>query len=137
MIVVNENQKYTYYHRSIEFGYSVHEWESEHDRQVTAALTNYPALIEDGSIVVDDEPMDNNQENTKSTRGGIGFNAHAVFLVIASNATVPDLASIMKEIGASYAMNLDGGGSAAMYYNGSYVAGPGRQLPNAIVFRKR
>jgi len=30
-------------------------------------------------------------------------------------------------------LNLDGGGTAAMYINGGYVVGPGRPLANAVV----
>jgi len=40
----------------------------------------------------------------------------------------------MQSLGAENAMNLDGGGSVAMVYNGSYKVGPGRNLPNAIIF---
>lgn len=45
------------------------------------------------------------------------------------------MAYIFKALGVDYAMNLDGGGSTALYSNGAYNVGPGRLLPNAIVFR--
>ena len=73
----------------------------------------------------------------KAVRGGIGWNDDYFFLVIASNATVPNLASIFEKIGVQYAMNLDGGGTAAMYYDDAYVYGPGRLLANAILFKER
>ena len=41
-----------------------------------------------------------------------------------------------QALGARDAMNLDGGGSVAMWFGGGYVAGPGRQLPNAILLMK-
>ena len=34
------------------------------------------------------------------------------------------------------ALNLDGGGTSAMYIGGAYRVGPGRLLPNAIVLTK-
>ncbi len=47
-----------------------------------------------------------------------------------------DAAYVMKALGAKDALNLDGGGSSALYLNGSYLVGPGRSLPNAIVLVK-
>ena len=58
------------------------------------------------------------------------------FLIIANSATVIDLANIMQALGMEQALNLDGGGSSALYYQGEYKVGPGRQLPNAIIFKK-
>jgi hypothetical protein len=43
----------------------------------------------------------------------------------------------MKTLGADFALNLDGAGSAALWYDGAYKVGPGRLLPNAILFRKK
>lgn len=73
----------------------------------------------------------------KASRGGIGFNDSKYFLVIANGASVPDLGHIFKILGATHALNLDGGGTSALYYNGEYKVGPGRLLPNAIVFRSK
>ena len=42
----------------------------------------------------------------------------------------------MQSLGARDALNLDGGGSAALWIAGSFKVGPGRQLPNAIVLTK-
>jgi exopolysaccharide biosynthesis protein len=39
----------------------------------------------------------------------------------------------MQTLGARDALNLDGGGSAALYIDGSYRVGPGRLLPNVVV----
>jgi exopolysaccharide biosynthesis protein len=54
--------------------------------------------------------------------------------VIAQNSTIPDLADIMQIIDVDYALNLDGGYSSALWYNDEYMVGPGRDIPNAIVF---
>jgi len=43
---------------------------------------------------------------------------------------------VMAALGAKDALNLDGGGTAAMYIGGAYTVGPGRLLPNAIVLTK-
>jgi len=46
-------------------------------------------------------------------------------------------AHVFKSLGATGALNLDTGGSAALYNSGRYVVGPGRDLPNAIIFAKK
>jgi len=33
-----------------------------------------------------------------------------------------------------YAINQDGGGSAAIVFAGQYRMGPGRNIPNALIF---
>lgn len=104
---------------------------------VTAGLVNFPSLLNGGNIVVSTENLVAYQSTTKGTRGAIGTDGSNVYLVIASGATVPDMAYVMKAVGATDALNLDGGGSSALYANGSYVVGPGRLLPNAIVLVPR
>jgi len=42
----------------------------------------------------------------------------------------------VRALGARDALNLDDGGTSAMYHAGSYKVGPGRLLPNAIVLTK-
>ena len=98
---------------------------------VTAGIANHPPLLSNGSYVY--SGLDYKQEFIRSYRGGIGYGGGKVYLVVARSATVPDLAYVMKTIGAENALNLDGGGSSALYYDG-YKLGPGRLLPNAIVF---
>ncbi|MCU0680085.1 MAG: phosphodiester glycosidase family protein, partial [Planctomycetes bacterium] len=57
-----------------------------------------------------------------------------LYLVIARQATVSDLADVMKAMQVDYAINLDGGYSSALIYNDEYMVGPGRNIPNAIIF---
>lgn len=134
MIAVTTDGTYYYFHRTNEFGYSVAEFESRTGKQLQAAIANYPSLIESNSVVVHSESLDSKQQ-TKASRGGIGYNGDSVYLVTATSASVTDMAYIFKALGADYAMNLDGGGSTALYADGSYKVGPGRTLPNAILFK--
>lgn len=137
LVATDTTGKFYYFHRSKDFGATVAEFESKNGVQLAAQISNYPSLVENGQVVVLDEPMDEKQRTVKGSRGAIGFNDQSVILVIGSSATVPDMAYIMKSLGANYAMNLDGGGSVAMVYNGNYVSGPGRLLPNAIIFKAK
>lgn len=58
---------------------------------------------------------------------------HKLILLTTGGATIPQLAEMMKQAGAYQAMNLDGGASSGLYYNGKYLTSPGRQISNAIV----
>jgi len=137
MIAETKDGRRFNFHRSRDFGSSVPAFEGVYG-ELQAAMANYPSLIEDGIVVVESEAkLDENQKTVKATRGGIGWNGKSTFLVIARAATVVDLAYIMKALGATEAMNLDGGGSSALLYDGAYKVGPGRLLPNAILFKRR
>ncbi len=102
------------------------------DTSITGAIASFPTMLADGAWVLDDSLMDDKQRTTKGNRGGLGNSGNTVYLVIAHNATVPDLASVMQTMGITNAVNLDGGGSSTMY-DGGFKDGPGRQLPNVIL----
>lgn len=42
-----------------------------------------------------------------------------LLLLTVNQATIKDLAEIMKDLGAKEAMNLDGGASSRLYYRGN------------------
>lgn len=103
-------------------------------QSVFSGINSKPRLVQGGAIVLQDSDMDDKQRYTKSNRGGLGLKGQTLYAVIAKSATVPDLAAVMQALGVDTALNIDGGGSSAMYYNGSYKVGPGRSLPNAVIF---
>jgi len=72
----------------------------------------------------------------RATRGAIGVDGTYIYLAILPSASVTETAYVMQSLGARDALNLDGGGSAALWIAGSFKVGPGRQLPNAIVLTK-
>lgn len=100
---------------------------------LSAGMGNFPALIAGGQKVLNESVLDDKLRVAKITRGGIGNKGHLLYIMVARAATVGDLAAIFETLGADNAMNLDGGGSSALFYNG-YKVGPGRNLPNAIIF---
>jgi uncharacterized protein involved in tolerance to divalent cations len=102
---------------------------------VTAAISNYFGLLSNNNVVVSESVLTSAQK-VKGTRGALGTDGTNVYLATISNATVIDAAYVMQALGAKDALNLDGGGSSAMYIGGSYKVGPGRLLPNAIVLVK-
>ena len=94
---------------------------------ITGGIVNYPSLLSGGQVLISDD-------GTKGARSGIGFGGGKLFLVVARNASYFDLANIFKSLGAQEALNLDGGGSVALY-DGGYKVGPGRNLPNTVVIK--
>jgi len=103
---------------------------------VTAGISNYPTLLDGGEVVINKDKLTSYQKDVRGARGAIGVGDSNLYLAIISNATVVDAAYVMKALGAKDALNLDGGGSSALYLNGSYLVGPGRSLPNAVVLVK-
>ena len=59
-----------------------------------------------------------------------------VYIGIVRGASVGEAALVLKEMGIKNAINLDSGGSSALWFGG-YKAGPGRNIPNAILFVKK
>jgi hypothetical protein len=98
-----------------------------------AGINSKPRLVEGGANVLSDGDLDDKQRTTKSNRGALGLKGQTFYAVIVRSATVPDLAAVMSALGVDNAMNIDGGGSSAMVYRGSYKVGPGRAIPNAVV----
>ena len=105
----------------------------------TAAIVNYPGLVDGGGVQIDDNQSGlSDKQKTVGTKVGIGVrNSNTVIVVIASSVNMQQFAYVFKSLGATGALNLDTGGSTAMYLNGRYVFGPGRALPNAIIFARR
>ena len=101
---------------------------------LSAGIANYPALLDGGNVTVGDYSQSDKQQ-ARGTKGGIGLRGNTVYLVIASNVTMTEFAHIFKSLGATSALNLDGGGSTALWFGG-YKAGPGRALPNAVIFAR-
>lgn len=104
---------------------------------VAAGLSNFPTLLINGNVVVDEAKLSSYQKDVRGVRGAVGTDNTHIYLVVSTPATVTDMAYIMQSLGNQNALNLDGGGSSALYIAGSYKVGPGRALPNAIVLINR
>lgn len=101
---------------------------------LSAGIVNAPGLIDGGSVIADQFPLSDKQR-AKGTKSGIGIRGNVTYLVVARNVDMLDLAHVFKTLGANSALNLDGGGSVALWFGG-YKVGPGRNLPNAVIFAK-
>lgn len=97
-------------------------------------LANQPMLLAGGTIVFggDGDP----KKGSKGPRSFVANRGNTVYIGVVHNATVAEAAHVVKALGMENALNLDSGGSTALY-SGGYKVGPGRNIPNAIVFVKR
>jgi len=98
-----------------------------------AAISNGPIMMVAGVNTLDTNFLDTKQATVKSYRGALGWKGTTIYFMVVHGATVIDSAAVMQALGLDYAINLDGGGSTAMYQGGGYVIGPGRNLPNVIL----
>ena len=112
-----------------------HASEWGRDTGVDGVLSNFPLLVYNSGITYS-EPGDNKM-SIKSSRGFVANKGNTVYVGVVFNATVADSAKVMKALGMENAINLDGGGSTALWYQGGYKAGPGRNLTNTILFLKK
>ena len=101
---------------------------------LSGGIVNYPSLLAGGQVVLDEGSLSDNLKVTKGTRSGIGTGNGKLFLVVSRSANMSDMVSIFQQLGATDALNLDGGGSVALY-DGGYKVGPGRSLPNAVIIK--
>jgi exopolysaccharide biosynthesis protein len=102
--------------------------------KLQTTISNNLRLIDDGNNYLMEWNMDNKQENTKASREALAYKDNWLYLIVVQNATMFDLAIVLKEMKVDYALNLDGGYSQALFYNDEYMVGPGRDVPNAVLF---
>jgi len=104
------------------------------DTGIDGMLSNYPLLVEGGNIRFggDDDP----KKGSKGNRSFVGNKGNTAYIGIVHNATVAETARVLKAMGLENALNLDSGGSTALW-SGGYKLGPGRDLPNVILFVRK
>ena len=115
-------------------------------KNVKSAISGGPYLVKKGQIFVDRQHFTDKFLYKKEPRTAIGFTKDGTLLLvtvdgrkegISEGATMHELAGIMRELGAYYAMNLDGGSSTQMFYKGQLVNTPtvkgGGKVTNALL----
>ena len=102
------------------------------DTGVDGVLANQPLLVSGGNSVFggDGDP----KKGSKGNRSFVANKGNTVYIGVIRNVTVAEAALVLKAMGMEGALNLDSGGSTALWANGGYKAGPGRSIPNAILF---
>lgn len=108
------------------------EWGRSTD--VDAVIAAQPRLVAGGSAVFggDGDP----KKGSKSNRSFIGATGNTVYIGVVHNATVAEASRVVAAMGIKDALNLDAGGSTALW-SGGYKAGPGRALPMGILLVRK
>ena len=106
---------------------------------VTAAVINYPGLVDGGNVQIDDNQSGlSAKQQAKNTKLSLCVvNSQKLLAIIAKNVTMLEFAYVNQALGCQGALNMDTGGSLAMISGGRYLYGPGRALPNAIIFANK
>ena len=109
---------------------------------VQTAIGGWPVLLKDGLATSDTQLV-------RHPRTAVGFNADSLYFVavdgrqprLSVGMTFAELGQVMRELGCTDAMNLDGGGSTTMWIGGSVVNSPSdgreRAVANALVLLRR
>lgn len=104
------------------------------DTGVDAVIANQALLLAGGNIVFggDGDP----KKGSKGGRSFVGHKGNTAYIGVVHNATVAEAAHALKTLGLENALNLDNGGSTTLWYSG-YKVGPGRNLPNVVLFVRK
>jgi len=104
------------------------------DTSVDSVLANQPLLLSGGNITFsgDGDP----KKGSKGSRSFVGNKGSTAYIGVVYNATVAEGAYALKALSLENALNLDSGGSTALW-SGGYKVGPGRNIPNAILFVRK
>lgn len=104
------------------------------DTSVDAVIAMQPLLIFSGQDIYSGSSV--SKYNVIGTRDFIANKGNTIYIGVIFGASMDDAANVLKTLGVDNALNLDEGGSTALWYGG-YKAGPGRNIPNAVLFVRK
>lgn len=105
------------------------------DTGIDSMISNYPLLLMNKELQFggnDDVKMSSN-----SNRSFVAIKGNTVYIGVIHGVSVVGAAKVLQTMGMEHAINMDSGGSTAMWANGGYKVGPGRNIPNAILFLRK
>lgn len=104
------------------------------DTGVDGVIANQPLLTLGGQLLFAGDS--DAKKTSKANRSFIGSSGSKVFMGVVYSASVAEAAKVLHTLGVQNSLNLDSGGSTA-FWVGGYKAGPGRDVPNAVLFVRR
>lgn len=104
------------------------------DTGIDGMISNYPLLVAGDNITFGGDS--DAKQSARGNRAFVANKGNTVYIGVVHGVTVAESAKVMKAMGMNNALNLDNGGSTALW-SGGYKVGPGRDLPNAILFVKK
>jgi len=104
------------------------------DTGVDAVIANHPLLVSGGNVVFggNSDP----KQGSKGNRSFVGASGTTIYIGVVHSATVAESARVLHALGIQNALNLDSGGSTALF-SGGYKVGPGRDIPNALLLVRK
>lgn len=104
------------------------------DIGVEGVIANQPLLVSGGNVVFggDDEV----KRAGSGSRSFVGSTSSTVYIGVVHGVNAAQMARVLHTMGIQNALNLDSGGSTALW-SGGYRVGPGRSIPNAILFVRK
>ena len=130
--VYSSNPAVIFFDGSIRFVGAASGW--GRDTSPTGVLSNYPLLVSGNNIQY--SSGGEGSFAVKSNRSFVANKGNTVYIGVVHSATVAESAIALRALGMENALNLDSGGSTALW-SGGYKVGPGRNIPNAIVFVRK
>jgi hypothetical protein len=122
-------------------------------RGVKTAISGGPVLVRDGKRqrvkTSDSDSYEFSSMSERHPRSAIGWNQQSFFLVVvdgrqrgvSAGMTLDEFGSFLSKLGCDNALNLDGGGSATLWYNGKVQNRPcdgyEREIANSLVVLKK
>lgn len=105
------------------------------DTGIDSVIAGQPLLVWDGQSRFggDGDP----KKTSVGNRSFIGASGNTAYIGIVRGVSVAQAAEVIAKMGIKYAINLDSGGSTAMWTGGRYVYGPGRETPFGILVVRR
>ena len=104
------------------------------DTNVDGVIANYPLYTFDNAIEFSGNS--DGKLTNKSGRTFFGATGDTIYLGIVHSATAAEAAQVLQALGIHNSIGMDNGGSTALW-SGGYKAGPGRNIPTAILFLSR
>ena len=120
---------------------------------VTSAIGGSPVLVYNNEIrITDKEELIVIDNGSPRPRSAIGHNAGGIVMLVAvqgdnhvagyAGLSLPELASMLKDLGCSFAMNLDGGGSTSLLVGGTPTVKPSasgveRPVVSVLMIKKK
>jgi len=104
------------------------------DTGVDSVLANYPLLVLNSSLATGDSS--DTKLSSTGNRAFIANKGSTVYIGVVRGVSAVGAAKVLVEMKMDNALNLDSGGSTALW-SGGYKYGPGRDIPNAILFVRK
>lgn len=103
---------------------------------VVDLIAGGPRLVQDGAIYTELEPPFTEARFTTvvspRTAAGISADGKLILVSVPGGAKIQQMRELMLALGCVDAINLDGGASCGMYYDGQYIATPGREITTTL-----